>query len=474
MGYYPDADNELQVEAENIKKKLTQMPKVTATVTCQGYVGHYEVTREWFDEETSPVLGKTQFLVSQCLRDIGEATDCSGIDEIVLVGGSTRMPQVREMILREYGKKPVTGVDVDTVVARGAAIQAALCTEKTITMSLGGPQAPGASGGTARPKFSLCADSIQDVTAHSLGMLSVSEDKSRYVNTIILPKNERVPSVMQRPFKIPSRRNGDGEIEVYILQGESVTPSDNYILGKYIIDDIDPQSEKETVVDISYAYNENGMVEVSAVQRKTGKKLRVTKTAVPEDMSWIDETPKMQEVKVQSTIYIVVDASGSMSGSMGQVEKAARSFLEGIDLTCSKIGVVSFNNYTNIVTYPTNNQREISDAIRQVTSKANGGTEEPFSTLDSNFGPLDERNYIVVLTDGEWFHPDAAIIAADRLKAKGIEIVAIGIAEANEAFLRKIASSSEAALKTDLNNVQSSFSSIAQAITEGKENISLG
>ena len=476
---HPDADNELQVEAETIKKKLTQLPKVMATVSCEGYVGKYEITREWFDEETKSVLGKTQFLVSQCLRDIGFEVNGEAIDEVVLVGGSTRMPQVKDMILNEYGKQPVTSVDVDTVVARGAAIQAAICTEKRITMSLGGPSSgarPGtaAASNTGRRTLQLSADNINDVTAHSLGMLSVSEDKSRYVNTIIIPKNSHVPSVLQRPFKIASRRGGDGEIEVYILQGEGIVPSDNYTLGKYLITGIDPQDEKETVVDIAYAYNDNGMVDVSAVQRKTGKQLKVTKMPVPDDMSWIDEPPVIKDEKVSSTIYLVIDTSGSMYGSMNKVENAAMGFLNDLDITSSKIGVVAFNSTTKMISQPTNAYKDIVSAIKKVTANANGGTNEPLSFMLNNFGALDQKNYIIVLTDGEWSGESSAIASSQKLKSKGIEIVAVGIADANEAFLKKIASSSEAALKTDVNSMTGSFSSIAQAITEGKGNISLG
>lgn len=476
---YPDADNELQVEAETIKKKLTQLPRIMATVSCEGCVGKYEVTREWFDTETESILGKTQLLISQCLCDIGFDVNAADIDEVVLVGGSTRMPQVKEMILKAYGKQPVTSVDVDTAVARGAAIQAAICTEKRITMSLGSTSSgtrPNAStnDGAGKRTLQLSADNINDVTAHSLGMLSVSEDKSRYVNTIIIPKNSRVPSVMQRPFKIASRRGGAGEIEVYILQGEGIVPSDNYILGRYLITNIDSQEEKETVVDIAYAYNDNGMVEVSAVQRKTGKRLKVTKMPVPDDMSWIDKPPVIEEQKVSSTIYLVIDASGSMYGTMDNVEDAAMGFLNDLDLTSSKIGVVSFNSTIKMISKPTNSYKSIVSSIKTVTANANGGTNEPLSFMLNNFGRLDEKNYIIVLTDGEWRDTSNAIASAQKLKSKGIEIVAVGIADANEAFLKKIASSSEAALKTDVNSMTGSFSSIAQAITEGKNSINLG
>lgn len=474
-----DTENELQVEAEKIKKKLTQLPKVIATVSCEGYVGKYEITREWFEAETRSILGKTQSLISQCLRDIDFNVNGEAIDEFVLVGGSTKMPQVREMIINEYGKTPVTSVDVDTVVARGAAIQAAICTEKKITMSLGGPCSiirPSAAmaSGKVKRTLQLSADNINDVTAHSLGMLSISEDKSRYVNTIIIPKNSHVPSVMQRPFKIASSKGASREIEVYILQGESIVPSDNYKLGKYLITNIEPQEEKETIVDIAYVYNDNGMVTVSAIQRKTGKQLEVIKMPLPSDMSWIDEPPVIKEEKAGSIIYLVIDTSGSMYGSMSEVENAAIEFLNDLDITSSKIGVVAFNSTTKMISKPTKSYKDIVSAIKEATAYANGCTNEPLSFMLNNFGTLDEKNYIIVLTDGEWNDENTAIASSKALKDKGIEIVAVGIADANEMFLKKIASSSEAALKTDVNSITSSFSSIAQAITEGKSNISLG
>ena len=478
---YPEESNELQVECENVKKKLTNLQKVTATVSCDGNIGRYEVTKDWFEEQTSDLLSKTQLLINECLTEIGENTDGSGIDEIVLVGGSTRMPQVKEMIKREYGKYPITNVNVDTVVAKGAAIQAAICAEKTVTLSLGpAPRTPNAAPSAtppARRVLTLSSDSIRDVTAHSLGMISVSEDKSRYVNTIIIPKNEKVPSTQQKPFKINTRRGGDGIIEVYILQGESLVPSDNHILGKYVISGIEPQSEQESVIDISYTYNENGMVDVTAVQRKTGKTLTVTKTEVPEDMSWVDEAPKIEEIKISSTIYLVIDVSGSMSSAMSKVEQAARAFVDDMDLTSSKIGVVVFADRVTTACKPTNRIKDIYAAIKNACAfhyDVGGATSgKPFEYLAKNFGTMDEKNYLVVLTDGQWFKASEEITNSQTIKNKGIDIVALGFADADRAFLKKIASSDESALKTDLNSLKGAFSTIAQAITEGSGKVSL-
>ena len=257
------------------------------------------------------------------------------------------------------------------------------------------------------------------------------------------------------------------------MQGESDTPSDNFILGKYVINGIEPQQERETIVDISYSYNENGMVDVSAVQRKTGKRLAVTNTDVPDDVSWMDEKPVIVETKVTSSIYLAIDASGSMYSCRSKVRDAARRFVNDMDLTCSKIGVIAFNANVNRLLKLSSNVKDIYRAIDKATADPDGGTNGPLKYLEKNFGTMSDKNYIVVLTDGEWFDGDSEVSSAKRLKNSGIEIVALGIGDANASFLRKIASSDEAALKTDLNDVSGAFSSIAQAITEGAEKISL-
>ena len=132
------------------------------------------------------------------------------------------------------------------------------------------------------------------------------------------------------------------KIEAYILQGESETPSDNHILGQYSITNITPQDEKEIIVDISYTYDENGMVVMDAIQRKTGKKLTVTKLEATGDMSWMDEEPKQQSVALPTTIYLAIDVSGSMSGEpIKEVGKAANKLCDNIDLTSTKVGVIA-------------------------------------------------------------------------------------------------------------------------------------
>lgn len=483
---FPDDYRELQVECENIKKKLSQLQKVTATVKCDGKIGRYEVTREWFDESTSDLLSKTQLLIEECFRELGNGYSWETMNEVVLVGGSTRMPQVRDLVTRMIGKPPVTSVNVDTIVSLGAAIQAVISTEKTVTLSLGKltGQSQNATAGNQKRTLTLDVNSIQDVTSHSLGLLSVSEDGSKYVNTIIIPKNTRIPSTQSRPFKIVSRSSNDMKIEAYILQGESETPNDNHILGQYLITGITPQEEKEIVVDISYTYDENGMVVVEAVQRKTGKKLKVEKLEVNGDMSWMDETPKKQAVALPTTIYLAIDVSGSMSGNpIKEVGRAAEKLCDNIDLTSTKVGLVVFASKIHVACKPNHNGKEIRECIKKAVSfkyneeyNLSWGTTGPLGTLDSTITDkdLNEKHYIILLTDGEFANGQVEISNANKLRNRGVEIITIGIEGADASFLKKIASSDENSMMASLNQLQATFSNIAQAITEGDNKFRLG
>lgn len=475
---YPEDYRELQVECEQVKKKLSSLSKVTASVKCDGFIGRYEVTREWFEQATEDLLSKTKLLIQNCFDELGDDFGWNNIDEVVLVGGSTRMPQVREMVASMTGKAPITNVNVDTVVSQGAAIQAALCKENTITLALGKTGTSSYNQASGKKSLTLSLGSIQDVTSHSLGLLSTSEDNSCYVNTIIIPKNATVPSTQTRPFKIKTRKN-DNFIDAYILQGESTCPIDNHILGRYNIENIENEASGEAVIDISYTYDSNGMVVVSAVQRSNKKQLKVTKYEVPSDISWMNEPPAVTQSAVSCKIYLAIDTSYSMHSDRHQVVQAANAFCDDLDFTSTKVGIIAFGDKISNNCEPTHDRKDVNKELNQIITYIDKGTygfgtsSQPLSYLLKSFGKMDEKNYIVVLTDGEWDAKSNEQTAAQKLKAKGIEIVALGIGSASSSFLESIASSSEASLKTDINNLKNTFSSIAQAITEGKNKITL-
>ena len=274
---YPEEYKELQVKCEETKKKLTSLPSTSVTIQCEGYSGKYEVTREFFKEQTVNLLNETKSLIDRCFAEIGGGFGWHSLDEVVLVGGSTRMPQVKEMIIEEYGKPPITkNIDVDTIVASGAAMQAQLCTEDVLVLggSAGAPtMSIGGSAGTVGNSGGLVirgAD-IQDITAHSLGILVYDNDKEAVENSIIIKKGSEYNKYFGQEYFLSAK-----EIEIYVLQGESTNPYESNLLCKYVIETGNGGKPTKSLVEL--CYNNNGIVDVRA-QGDSGS-LRVSKVEV--------------------------------------------------------------------------------------------------------------------------------------------------------------------------------------------------
>ena len=124
---HPDALQAMRLQCLQAKLRLTQESVATVTVQCDGITEEYVITREWLEEITGAHCDRTLALTEECFRGMDEAMDWSDIDEVLPVGGATRMPQIKDMILRAYGKPPVeTEIAADDLVAAGAARVAAI------------------------------------------------------------------------------------------------------------------------------------------------------------------------------------------------------------------------------------------------------------------------------------------------------------------------------------------------------------
>lgn len=444
-----DTFNELLVKCEKAKKELTAREQTKVVINYKGNRGNYEITRAKFKEITSDLLGRTELLIDNLLNDI--SLSWNDIDEVLLIGGSTRMKMVHDFIEKLTGKMALSGVNVDEAVALGAAIQAKIEEEPEETFALPGYK------------------SISDVTAHSLGMVSISEDFSKYINTKIINKNSTIPSSEKKPFKFRTRRNGSNELEVYVLQGESNLPLECSILGKYVISGMDHINNGETVIDITYNYDSNSVVEVTAIQRENNKKLNVRVESVPEDMEWLGLEP-VRETKVQNDIVICIDLSGSMNGTaLNNAKIAAKRFINDMDLEYTNISLIGFADRVGVFTSLSSNERNLNNKVDLLSENSNlgyGTSAEPFSKAMDELNESNGNKFIIVLTDGEWFNKQDAINKAKECANHDIEIIALGFGSADKTFLNSIATSDEQSLFTDVTALETSFSKIAQAITE--------
>lgn len=454
---------ELQVKCEDAKKRLSNLSVTSVSIQCEGLLGKYDLTRQDFDDKTYSLLYETILLINSCFNEIAENTGKSfgwqNIDEVVLVGGSTRMPQVKDMIVKEYGRPPITkDINVDTIVATGAAMQAELCVNNTLTLTVASKPSSPQQAPQAMTLVIKNAD-IQDITSHGLGMLALASDEKSYINSTIIRKNSKVNETFSKEYTF-----GGDKLEVYVLQGESRDPFDCDIIGKYTVTGM--QCGEKNNLSVNFLYNSNGVVEVNACL-KNGQALSARRENVTEDLSEIiarleKEREEAKKV-VPAEVMLMIDTSGSMSSRIDKAKEAAKSFASLFDLKNSSISIISFGNETVCKCKKSHNLSELNKAIDNiVVGEVGFGTgATPIGEYSKSFSSNVQR-IMVILTDGEWFQKDEEISSANKAKSSGIRIQAIGIGEADEDFLKKI--SSDGGKKVDISQLTQTFKEVASSI----------
>ena len=467
----------LLVTAESVKKQLTSKDEVNIPIIYRDIRGNITITESLFEDISDFLIGATKELTNGLIKSIG--LTWSDITGAILVGGSTRMRMIHNYVRDMSGKDPLSGVNVDEAVALGAAIKANIDDSgKSISGGIMGML------GAKKQIGVIGAKAVSDVTAHALGMIAVSEDGERYVNSVIIPKNTTIPAEKKRSYNFRTRAK-DNELEVYVLQGAYERPLDNAIIDKYIITKIEKVDKNPSVIEVSYKYNSNGVVDVSAIQTETGKQLPIRIEKVPENMSWTDGSPKDHATAgapPEIEVILAVDLSGSMGGNpVKKAQDAMIEFVNQMDSDFAKVGVLSFADRTKMVIKPTDDFKRVINKINSIEVGDVGicNEAEPFtdalSVLQvSRFDKNKEKiRYLVVLTDGVWDNPGYAIKQAKRCHKDGIEVMALGFGGADYSFLKQIASTDEFASLTNLSDLTGSFSKIAQAIGDSAPSSSL-
>lgn len=476
-GEDPEMAASLLVTAENVKKQLTSKDSVSVPITYKDIRGTVDITEETFEAISRFLIGTTKD-VTERLMDSVELS-WTQIDGVILVGGSTRMRMIRKYVSEMSGKPLLNGVNVDEAVALGAAIRANITENGEAIAAIGRLSGRAKSSGI----FIQGAKAVTDVTAHSLGMISISPDGEKYINSIIIKKNTKIPAGNTKPFNLKTRAK-DNELEVYVLQGEYRRPLDNTIINKYVISEIERTDTPYSVIEVTYEYTANGVIEVYAVQKETGHKLPVRIEPVPEEMSWTDLSPKdnVSGGEIPSVdVILAIDLSGSMSGEpTKKAIEAMNDFVKQMESNYTRIGIIAFADDSKVILQPTDNFKTVRNTVSKLESidvgVCNGA--EPFTSayniLNGGFMKKEsDIKYIVVLTDGCWSCTGAAVNAAKKCHKAGIEVMALGFGSADYAFLKRVASTDEFASLTDLSDLGGSFSKIAQAIGEGSIGLSV-
>jgi molecular chaperone DnaK (HSP70) len=440
---------DLLVQAEEAKKRLTSFEKTVISIAHEGRKGKYELDRTTFGQITSDLMERTMSMTMRVLEDM--RLKPSHIDGVLLVGGSTRMPMVHQFIEKQFGKQPMTGINVDEAVALGAALVAK-------------------ERGQSKPIFALKGRTI-DVTNHSLGMIAINQAQTAYINSIILPKNAEIPCQETRPYQHRTRSSGENQLEIFMTQGESESPEDVAYLGRYVVQDIPHQKGGLAVIDVGYHYDESGTVQVDAKARNNKRKLKVKIEKLPSDVPQrFMKPPELQiEEPEHVTAYLAFDLSGSMSGMpLDEAKKAALGFLKNSDLSHCSIGIIAFSDRVKTKLKASQNARKIENAINDLTACETGvcNAAHPFDEINSLMTRLDGRRFGIVLADGVWSNQNKAVKRAKQCHSNEIDIIAIGFGGADQEFLKAIASSDEDSFYTSMEGLVETFSTIAQVLAE--------
>jgi molecular chaperone DnaK len=243
-----DAAEKAKVELSSAMQTNVNLPFITMDV-ASNTPKHLvmDITRARFQELTRDLMERTRRPLERSLTDAGLKP--SDIDEIVLVGGSTRMPAVVDLVKSYFGKDPHQGVNPDEVVAVGAAIQA---------NNLANPHA--ASGMV-----------LVDVTPLSLGV-----ETAGGVFTKMIERNTAIPHKKSEVFTTYS--DFQPSVEVKVLQGERAMASDNKMLGVFTLSEIPPAPRGTPKIEVTFDIDANGIVNVSAKEQQTGKEQKITIT----------------------------------------------------------------------------------------------------------------------------------------------------------------------------------------------------
>jgi molecular chaperone DnaK len=446
--------NELLSRSEQAKWQLSDRASTRIALQLGPERRSYELSRSEFEGMTSPLMDRTKRLTEEALGEAG--LGWSGLSEILLVGGSTRMPMVRAYVRQMAGRDPRAGVNVDEVVALGAAIQASADAGVETT--------------DATPRFHLSgARRVRDVMSHSLGVVALNAEGTRYVNDPVIRRNLPIPAEHGKAYLHATHGGENDRLEVYLTQGESDEPRDCSILGKYVFKGIAP-TDASVTIDVRMSYDANGVVHVGAIQRDTGHALTLSVEPVPDDLSWLDGPPPQPRLDKPrpATIFLLIDVSSSMAGPpLQEAQEAARGFLEKCDFSLMQVGLISFSNEVVLQAEATDNPRRVQAAIGRLEADGTTNLSDALRMAGDRLKGSDRLGYVVALTDG---YPDAAedaIAEAAALRERKIEVVAIGMGDADLDYLRKLASTEAGSIFARQGELVGAFGHIARVISEG-------
>lgn len=295
-----EAAERAKIELSTVQQADINLPFVTADASGPKHLTT-TLTRAKLEQLASDLIARTIGPCQQALKDAGIGAD--GIAEVVLVGGMTRMPAVIEKAKEVFGKEPNRGVNPDEVVAIGAAIQAGVLQGEVTDILL------------------------LDVTPLSLGIETLGG-----VSTALIKRNTTIPTSHTEMFTTAA--DGQTSVEIKVLQGERSMAGENKTIGQFNLDGMAPAPRGVPQVDVTFDIDANGILNVSATDKATGKEQRITITASSGLAD--DEVERLvreaeEHAAEDSQRRELVETRNQADNSAYQAEKMVQEYAEKID-----------------------------------------------------------------------------------------------------------------------------------------------
>jgi len=345
-----EAAEKAKCELSSVQETEITLPFITADASGPKHL-NLKLTRAKFESLVDDILQKTAGPCKQALSDAGLKP--SDIDEVVLVGGSTRIPKVQQIVKDLFGREPHKGVNPDEVVAVGAAVQA------------------GVLGGEVKDVLLL------DVTPLSLGIETLGG-----VFTRLIERNTTIPTRKSETFSTAA--DSQTSVEIHVLQGERPMARDNRTLGRFHLVGIPPAPRGIPQIEVTFDIDANGIVNVSAKDLGTGKEQKITITSssglsrddidkmVREAESHADDDRRKKEEiearnKADSSVYQIEKALNENRSKLGDADvKAVEAALADAKKALEEGGV-------DRITKATETLNQVSNKAFEAMYRATGG-----------------------------------------------------------------------------------------------------
>lgn len=362
-----EASEKAKVELSNLTQTEINLPFITATNTGPKHLERV-LTRGKFEELCSSLIDRARTPVDNALKDA--KLDSSKIDEVVLVGGSTRIPAVKDLVKKILGKDPNQTVNPDEVVAIGAAVQAG-----------------------------VLAGEVKDILLLDVTPLSLGVETLGGVTTRIIARNTTIPTKKSEVFS--TAVDNQPNVEIHVLQGEREFARDNKSLGTFRLDGILPAPRGVPQIEVTFDIDANGILSVTAKDKGSGKEQSITITGastLPNDEVERLVKESEQSASADKERREKVDLKNQADSLCYQSEKQIEELKEKInpsdkenimDLISKLRSAISNDSYDQIKSLSKNLQDSLMEVGKKVYSNTASNSSDnkgsPDSVIDADF-----------------------------------------------------------------------------------------